>query len=420
MKKYIILILIGFLSPVVQSMPRIPSYNVTRAGATTTYKILESGGKYVPTSKASTGLSLEPLDANYAAQNSKYVSDLGIGSGEEIAAIRVSRGISAANLAAAVMIVIPKLMPLGIVLTVGMAIYDYLSNNGLSLSNDGTLTEGLTNFSSSGNGANPGLPYCAGGYTNKTGGGYYQFYKVTGEPTCASGDSYMGGCGPGNNYTCRHTTQIIPNGTPISNANAQTKLTANPPSNPAPLVKELHDFDLSGLSDPIADSPIIEDVLTPSLTSPQRQIVTPTGEVQTATDTTHYTKIADDTLTGTTNTTTVTVHNDSTTTTSTTNNAPPLPSTETQTDCDKYPNSIGCSQFGTVPTPEIIPTIVLPIAMPWTSWGGGSCPAPVTSVHGLVVMDYQPLCDKLVIFKPILITCALLASLFIIAGAVKD
>ena len=90
-----------------------------------------------------------------------------------------------------------------------------------------------------------------------------------------------------------------------------------------------------------------------------------------------------------------------------------------KTDCDKYPDSIGCSKYGEFPIPEIIPVIQQPASLNYSSWGDGSCPAPVSTVHG-IVFDYQPMCDKLVIIKPILLSFGLILSLFIIVGAVKD
>jgi hypothetical protein len=96
-----------------------------------------------------------------------------------------------------------------------------------------------------------------------------------------------------------------------------------------------------------------------------------------------------------------------------------VPPEPPKTDCQLFPDAIGCSKYGDIPTQELIPVVQIPASMDYTSWGEGSCPAPVTTVHG-IVFDYQPMCDKLVIIKPILLSCGLILSMFILIGAVKE
>lgn len=101
--------------------------------------------------------------------------------------------------------------------------------------------------------------------------------------------------------------------------------------------------------------------------------------------------------------------------TATTQN-PPEPQ---QTDCDKYPDFVGCSKYGTAPVQEVIPVVDVPVSVSYTAWNEGSCPAPVTMNHG-VTFDYTPFCNWLTLARPIIIGSALLMAALLIVSGVKD
>lgn len=91
-----------------------------------------------------------------------------------------------------------------------------------------------------------------------------------------------------------------------------------------------------------------------------------------------------------------------------------------QTDCDKYPNIIGCSQYGQTPAAEPLNTLEVPVSPTVTPVGGaGSCPADITtSIYGLT-WSYQPICDFASAIRPLIIGFAWLAFAYIVAGTVR-
>lgn len=96
----------------------------------------------------------------------------------------------------------------------------------------------------------------------------------------------------------------------------------------------------------------------------------------------------------------------------------PLP--PAQTDCDKYPNSIGCSEYGVPSTPDVIPTNQIAVSTGFTPVGGaGSCPADVQlSFMGQIIpWSYSPICDFATMIRPLIIGFAWLSFGFtVISG----
>lgn len=98
-------------------------------------------------------------------------------------------------------------------------------------------------------------------------------------------------------------------------------------------------------------------------------------------------------------------------------------STSGQSDCDKYPNSIGCSEYGNISAADAVTKIDVPIDLTPTSLGAGSCPAPTTltfSRFGSVSWSYQPYCDFATAISPLIIAFAWLSAGLIVLGAVKE
>jgi hypothetical protein len=106
------------------------------------------------------------------------------------------------------------------------------------------------------------------------------------------------------------------------------------------------------------------------------------------------------------------------TSSSTVTTAQPEPSVaDNQTDCDKYPDTIGCSQYGDVPAKDVIPTSTIDIALNYNSVAG-SCPANVSLPRGLT-WDMSTVCPYVQQMRPPIIITSLLAGAFIIIGAIK-
>jgi hypothetical protein len=101
----------------------------------------------------------------------------------------------------------------------------------------------------------------------------------------------------------------------------------------------------------------------------------------------------------------------------------PEAATPQQTDCDKYPNSIGCSQYGSVPAADVIPQTDVAISITPTSWGSGTCPAPRTLsllTTSSKQFSYQPICDFMNFMRPVVIGIGWLMAGFIVLGTVKE
>lgn len=127
-------------------------------------------------------------------------------------------------------------------------------------------------------------------------------------------------------------------------------------------------------------------------------------------------------LTDTTTTTTTNNNNVSTTTTTTAPSDSP-PQADTKTDCDKYPDDIGCAKFGAVPAPETIPTTVVPVSLSPSSWGSGSCPLPINLTLFTTTnktLSLQPVCDFMTGVYPVVIAIGWLMAGFIVMSGIKD
>lgn len=95
-----------------------------------------------------------------------------------------------------------------------------------------------------------------------------------------------------------------------------------------------------------------------------------------------------------------------------------------QTDCDKYPDAVGCKTVdqlvGSTPAAESLDDgtgSIVPGTFSYTAWtgSGGTCPTPVT-VKG-ATWDYSTFCDRAPILKTVLLAFAAVVSTLIILGA---
>lgn len=408
------LIILFAVSRSVFAVPALPTFGVTRAGATTTYKVLNDGtGTGVPLSPSSAGTGIKIIDGVFNSSGTGYQTNAKIGT--EIPAVKVSNGVTAANLAAALVSAVPKLSALGLAISAGTAIYQIFSNNGVTVDSSGSFSQGVVDYNShptdwhNNCSQNNGAIYGSNYYFHKSG-------------TSCAPDSYNLTCTPDIACLKPLAQATIPPPTPTTPAAVQTKLTnySPTPDQFSQAIKELHDS-LRGESDPVAGSPTVQ-APSGSVTSAPEQTVNPDGTVQTKQDVTTFTQISGDTISATTNTTTTTTHVDGSTTTTVTNNAPPAPPEQPKTDCEKYPDNIGCSKFGNAPTPDVIPKIDVAMSINPVSLGAGTCPAPLSMAlsRGTYSLSLQPLCDYATMIAPLFIAFCWLIAGYIVLGSVRE
>lgn len=102
----------------------------------------------------------------------------------------------------------------------------------------------------------------------------------------------------------------------------------------------------------------------------------------------------------------------------------PEPQPDSPTQCDKYPNSLGCAELGTVddlPVGEETRTIAA-IAPITTIGGAGSCPEPLTAsfMGQTVSFSYDMPCSFATSLKPLILAIAWLSAGLIFIGGVRQ
>lgn len=97
---------------------------------------------------------------------------------------------------------------------------------------------------------------------------------------------------------------------------------------------------------------------------------------------------------------------------------PPAP-----TQCDKYPNSLGCANLDSPLSEDLQtqargPSLITPVSL----GGSGSCPAPLTAtVMGHVVeMSFDPLCQYANALRPLVLALAWLSAGVLFIGGVRN
>lgn len=106
----------------------------------------------------------------------------------------------------------------------------------------------------------------------------------------------------------------------------------------------------------------------------------------------------------------------------TTTEGSPVGATESPTDCDKYPDIIGCSKYGT-PEGGQVEKKTKTVSFDPVSLPGGGCPAPrqFVAFGAQYEISWTPICDATVTYvKPVvLIICSAFAA-FIFIGGLKS
>lgn len=244
-------------------------------------------------------------------------------------------------------------------------------------------------------------------------------------PTVAAPAAYVGLCGTSPSYICTYNSAGPPAPVVTIPSIVADKLSTKPVSGTVDtagafdaVIKE--SFRNGFAPDP--DSPVLSGS-TASIPGPSSTTTSPTGIVTNNTTTytpTYYNNYVDVTET---TTSTVTDNNNVTTTTTTTGPAnTPAPQKEVQTDCDKYPDSIGCAKFGDAGAPDVVQTVNVSATLNPTSLGSGTCPSPnvVQLSHGkTVTFSYQAECDLATGIAPIMIALAWLAAGMLVLSPVR-
>lgn len=103
--------------------------------------------------------------------------------------------------------------------------------------------------------------------------------------------------------------------------------------------------------------------------------------------------------------------------------APPVdtqePPPEAKTDCDKYPNTVGCTDLGTPADGEALPHTQIPLSFnPLNIPRNATCPAPMTvgAFGQSVAVEYDAACTYSSGLRPIVLAVAYLSAAFIIFG----
>lgn len=100
-----------------------------------------------------------------------------------------------------------------------------------------------------------------------------------------------------------------------------------------------------------------------------------------------------------------------------------LDPSQIKTDCDKYPNTVGCSEYGTADgsVPLTTTNVALDLTpTPFLSSSG--CPAPLTFslMAATYTVSYQPLCDRLYALRVLFLLSASFIAAYIIANGFKS
>ncbi len=102
----------------------------------------------------------------------------------------------------------------------------------------------------------------------------------------------------------------------------------------------------------------------------------------------------------------------------------PEPQPDSPTQCDKYPNSLGCAELGTVDeVPVADETRSIAAIDPITTIGGvGACPAPLTAsfMGQTVSFSYDMPCQFATSLKPLILAIAWLSAGLIFIGGVRQ
>ncbi len=93
-----------------------------------------------------------------------------------------------------------------------------------------------------------------------------------------------------------------------------------------------------------------------------------------------------------------------------------------KTDCELFPASVGCAEFGTVPTPDTLTTINVPASLNIGTFDSGICPAPqiLNLSFTTLEMSFAPLCSLASMTKPLFIALAFLSAGLLVLAPIRS
>lgn len=98
------------------------------------------------------------------------------------------------------------------------------------------------------------------------------------------------------------------------------------------------------------------------------------------------------------------------------------PQIDSRTDCDKYPSSIGCSEYGNPETGEV-PRTAKQVSFEPVELAGGSCPADVTFQVGghTYTLEFQPVCEGVETYvRPLVLVLGAFLAVAVFVGGLKS
>lgn len=408
--------------------PSVLRFNAQASGPSTTYTAALDGAYTVP-KVASVGSGIVPLTPNVSAYttmgNAAYVSSVAAPIGETITAFKVANPISKANLGNAIIKGMRAANGLSLLVMAGGAVYDYIKAQNMDVDGLGRFTVQQTFFPDSACTFSSLVPKPH--INNNT---YQQICVVA---TINDTPTYDYMCKVTSFDNADFTTQVkclrsaqTTQKVPITDTQALQNFTNSQTLSSPDVVKKLVD---TGNAPDYSDT---SQFTGPSLVNdpPVKQTL-PDGR-QVTQEVSHNLTYNDNSITITDNTKITTVNPDGTTSTTQTNNPVPnapvtngnpvgLPNANSPTDCDKYPNSIGCADFGAPPAPDTVETVNVPLDFQPANWGSGTCPAPMALnlSRGTYYLEWQPTCNFATGLRPILLAFSYLLAGYIVLGAVK-
>jgi len=100
----------------------------------------------------------------------------------------------------------------------------------------------------------------------------------------------------------------------------------------------------------------------------------------------------------------------------------PQPEVDPRSECEKNPDTIGCSKYGTpVAEDQLVKETVAVTVTPVSFAGGATCPSPISfNVAGhQYAVEYTPLCEKLAVLKFLFLAMAGFIAAYVVANMFK-
>jgi hypothetical protein len=108
--------------------------------------------------------------------------------------------------------------------------------------------------------------------------------------------------------------------------------------------------------------------------------------------------------------------------TDTQDNPPPNSQIDTQTNCEKNPDTIGCAKFGDITNPDPLNKETVAVTVGTVAFNGSAvCPSPISfsALGQSHSFSYTPLCDRLAALRMLFLAIAGFIAAWIVVQALK-